>query len=215
MANKIDKLNELHELFKSGAISQQEFDELKSEILNSEKATFNSVINETKTPIQKNVNKEKVSLKSFADNEGNRIQPPDIQYLNLKDLSDKEIKILKPFIKQKQIHSPSEMTSDEISIGNKIFSTLEIAEMNSERPGFNYAFMSILSVLCGAGAIYAITISPCFIYLGAGTGGLATLFISFFVFNKADSTKLDKIFCGIAIIEIIIAVIMFNKAWPS
>lgn len=38
------------------------------------------------------------------------------------------------------------MTSDEIAIGNKIFSILEIAEMNSERPGFNYAFGSILSV---------------------------------------------------------------------
>lgn len=78
--------------FKSGAILQQEFDELKNEILNSEKATFNSPIHETKTPIQENLNKEKVSLKSFTDNEGNRIQAPDIPYLNLKDLSDKETK---------------------------------------------------------------------------------------------------------------------------
>jgi len=34
MKSKLDKLNELGELFKSGAITQEEFDNLKSEILN-------------------------------------------------------------------------------------------------------------------------------------------------------------------------------------
>jgi hypothetical protein len=215
MANKLDKLNELHELLNTGAISQQEFDTLKGEIMNNENITFSSPSSKQKVPVKENVNIEKISLKPFSDNQGNLIKAPDIQYLNIKDISDAEIQLLKPFIRQKQIYSPYEMTSDEIAICNKIFSALELTEMDSKRPGFNYAFASILSVLCGAAAIYVINISPCFIYLGAGTGGLTTIFISFFVFSKADSTKLDKIFCGIAIIEIIIAVVIFNKAWPS
>jgi hypothetical protein len=209
MANKLDKLNELHELLKSGAISQQEFESLKSEIMSDEKITLSSPILETKAIVQENTNKEKVSLKSFNDSEGKTIKAPDIQYLNLKDLSDSEIKILKPFIKEKQIHSPSEMTSDEITIGNKIFSVLEIAEMNSERPGFNYAFGSILSVLCAGAALYFITISPCFIILGAGSGLIAALFISITTLNKVDATKLDRIFSYIALALGIIAIIVY------
>ena len=96
MANKLDKLNELHDLLKSGAISQQEFESLKSEIMSDEKSTLNTSENEIKTNIQESPNKEKVSLKSFNDSEGQLIKAPDIQYLNLKDLSDTEIKNLKP-----------------------------------------------------------------------------------------------------------------------
>jgi len=209
MANKLDKLNELHELLKSGAISQQEFESLKSEIMNNDSTALNSPSPEVKAPAQENGSKEKISLKSFTDNDGMLIKAPDIQYLNLKDLSDNEIKLLKPFIRQKQIHSPSEMTSDEIKIGNKIFSALEIAEMNSERPGFNYAFGSILSVLCAGAALYFITISPCFIILGAGTGLLASIFISITTLNKVDATKLDRTFSYIALALGVIAIIVY------
>lgn len=213
MANKLDKLNELHELLKSGAISQEEFESLKSEIMNNENVAFSSPTAEKKTPIQENVNKEKISLKTFSDNEGNLIKAPDIQYLNIKDISDAEIKTLKPFIRQKQIYAPAEMTSDEIAIGNKIFSALEIAEMNSERPGFNYAFGSILSVLCAGAALYFITISPCFIILGAGTGLIASLFISITTLNKVDATKLDRTFSYIALALGVIAIIVYFKGW--
>jgi len=209
MANKLDKLNELYELLKSGAISQQEFESLKSDIINNENLTLNSPTPEKNTYIQENVNKEKISLKPFSDNEGNLIKAPDIQYLNIKDISDAEIIILKPFIRQKQIYSPAEMTSDEIAIGNKIFSALEIAEMNSERPGFNYAFGSIVSVLCGGAALYFITISPCFIILGAGNCLCGSIFISTIILNKVDATKLDKTFSYIALALGVIAIIVY------
>ena len=167
------------------------------------------MIQEAKSHIQENSNIEKISLKSFTDNNGKLIRAPDIQYLNIKDLSDSEINLLKPFIRQKQIHSPSEMTSDEIIIANKVFSALEIAKMNSERPGFNYAFSSILSVLCAGAALYFITISPCFIILGAGTGLISSLFISIMTLDKVDATKLDRTFSYIAIAIGVIAITVY------
>jgi hypothetical protein len=213
MANKLEKLTELNELLKSGAISQQEFESLKSEILNDEKNTITSHATPENTIVKGSPNKKKISLKPFYDNEEKLIKAPDIQYLNLKDLSDIEIKILKPFIKQKQIHAPSEMTSDEIAIGNKFFSVLEIAEMNAERSGFNYAFGSIISVLASGAALYFITISPCFIILGAGTGLMAALFISITTLNKVDATKLDRTFSYIALALGVIAIIVYCNSW--
>jgi hypothetical protein len=209
--NKIDKLNQLGELLKSGAVSQDEFESLKSQILNDEKASFNNPILETKTLTQQNVNKDKISLKSFNYEGGSLVKAPDIQYLNLKDLSDSEIKILKPFLRKKQIHSPAEMTSDEISITNKIFSALEIAQMNSERPVFNYAFMSIVSVLSAGAALYFFTISPCFIIIGAGGGVLSSIVIAGTILNKVDATKLDRTFSYIAIALSVIAIYVYFK----
>lgn len=209
MPNKLDKLNELNELLKSGAISQQEFESLKTEIIDSLIISSNSEKPKTKKIIKKNVDKEKISLKSFTDNEGIFIKAPDIQYLNIKDISNSKIEILKPFIKQKQIHSPAEMTSDEIAIGNKIFSALEIAEMNSERSGFNYALGSIVSVFCSGIALYFITISPCFIIFGAGSSLITSLIISITILNKVDATKLDKTFSYIALILGVIAIVVY------
>jgi hypothetical protein len=211
MANKLDRLNELNELLKSGAISRPEFESLKSEIMSDGKITTNSPILETKSKVKKTTNKEKVSLKAFIDSTGKSTKAPDIQYLNLKNLTDVEIKVLKPFIKQKQIHSPSEMTSDEIAIGNKIFSKLEIAEMNSERPGFNYAFGSIISVIASAAGLYFVTISPCFIIFGAGPSIIAAIFISITTLNKVDATKLDKVFSYLALALGVIAIIISSK----
>ncbi len=194
MANKFDKLNELHDLLKTGAITQQEFESLKSEIIKNVNFTSNTFTQNIQSNIPDNGNKEKISLKSFHDSEGTLIKAPDIHYLNLKDLSDNEIKLLKPFIRQKQIHSPSEMTSDEIKIGNKIFSVLEIAEMNSERPGFNYALLSIVSLVASGFSLWLATISPCLLIF-AGTIITASIFNSIFILLKVDATKLDKIVC--------------------
>ena len=168
-------------------------------------------IKEIKTPFQVDINKEKVVLKSFNSEDGSLVKAPDIQYLNLKNLSDSEIKVLRPFIRKKQIHSPAEMTSDEISIANKIFNALEIAQMNSERPGFNYAFGSILSVLSAGAALYFFTISPCFIIIGAGGGVLCSIFISITILNKVDATKLDRTFSYIAIALSILAIYVYFK----
>jgi hypothetical protein len=209
MPNKLDKLNNLNELLKSGAISQQEFESLKTEIINNQNLEITPQEPKKEKPIKKNIDKEKISLKSFTDNEGILIKAPDIQYLNIKDISNSKIQILKPFIRKKQIYSPAEMTSDEIAIGNKIFTALEIAEMNSERPGFNYALGSIISVLCSGAALYFIIISPCFIILGAGSSLITSLIISISTLNKVDATKLDKIFSFIALGLAVIAIVVY------
>jgi hypothetical protein len=213
MLNKIDKLNELSELYKSGALTKDEFENLKAEILNGSIISEDDRQSETKSlALEQKVGKEKISLKSFTDNENIRTNPPKIEYLNFKDIGNDELKLLKPFIRGKQIHAPSEMTADEINIGNKIFSVQEIAEINSERPGFNYAFGSIISVLCSGAALYFISISPCFIILGAGTGLISALFISLTILNKVDATKLDKAFCFIALALGVIAIITYFKS---
>jgi hypothetical protein len=209
--NKIDKLNHLGELLKFGAVSQEEFESLKSEIFNDKKDSLNTPIQKTKKPEQVNKNKDKVSLKSFNGEGGELVKAPDIQYLHLNDLSDSEISILKPFIRKKQIHSPAEMTSDEISITKKIYSALQLAQINSERPGLNYAFGSILSVLSAGAALYFFTISPCFIIIGAGGGVLNSIFISLFILNKVDATKLDRTFSYIAIVLSVFAIMIYFK----
>ena len=209
MTNKIDKLNEAYQLLKSGAISDKEFEALKNEIINNDNSTFK---NNTDDFINK-ADKEKIILKAFTDSKGKTNIAPDIQYLNLKDISENELKLLKPFIRKKQIHAPGEMTNDEINIGNKIFTPSEIAEMNSEREGFNYAFGSIISVLSAGAALYFIILNPCMIYLGAGGGGLASLFIALTILSKPDATKYDKTACYIALTLLGIAIIVFNTKW--
>lgn len=209
----LDRLNELHQLMKSGVISKDEFDALKSEIINDDSVSSDNSIQAEIKNKQKVANGEKVDLRSFEDSDGMLIKAPSIQYLNLKDLSDDELEVLRPFIRQKQIHAPGEMTNDEIRIANKIFSALEIAEMDSERQGFNYAFQTIISVLAAAAAIYFMTISPCFVFLGAGTGLLASFFIAITVLNKADATKLDRVFSYVAIGLGIVAIIIYSNGW--
>lgn len=200
MANKLDKLKELGGLLKSGAITQEEFNKLKKEILESTDNSENEIISiKQKENKIENSNKKKVQLKSFRDIDNKQIKAPEIQYLDFKNISDDEIKLLKPFLRLKQIHAPEEMTYDEIDIGNKLFTILEINQMNSERPGFNYAFDSILSVLCAGAALFFITISPCFLILGAGTGLFVSILIAITTLNKADATKLDRIFSFIAL----------------
>jgi hypothetical protein len=215
MAGKLDKLNELGELLKSGAISQDEFNNLKKEILES----TDKLENENKPVKQKenkieNSNKEKVQLKSFRDINNKQIKAPEIQFLDFKNLTNDEIKLLKPFLRLKQIHAPEEMTNDEIDIGNKLFTVADINQMNSERGGFNYAWGSIISVLASGAALYFITISPCFIILGAGTGLIASIFIAITTLNKADGTKLDRTFSFIALGLSAIAIFVYFS-WGS
>lgn len=215
MAGKLDKLNELGELLKSGAISQDEFNNLKKEILES----TDKLENENKPVKQKenkleNSNKEKVQFKSFRDINNKQIKAPEIQFLDFKNLTNDEIKLLKPFLRLKQIHAPEEMTNDEIDIGNKLFTVADINQMNSERGGFNYAWGSIISVLASGAALYFITISPCFIILGAGTGLIASIFIAITILNKADGTKLDRTFSFIALGLSAIAIFVYFS-WGS
>ena len=208
--DKIDKLQELNDLLKSGAISRDEFISLKNDIFKSSdplpKTAKEKVDNSTKED-----NKEKIILKSFNDNKGDYHRAPQIEYINKKNLSDSDVILLKPFLRLKQIYSPAEMTRDEIEIANRLFSVQEIAEMNGERPGFNHAYASILSVLASASALFFIYITPCLIIFGAGTGLIASIFVSLSTLNKVDATKLDKIFCYIALTISAIAIILYFK----
>lgn len=215
MTSKIDKLDELSELLKIEAITKDEFEILKREILNGENPKVKNDGAETKTTIkvESKINKEKIILKSFNDSDGNRINSPNIEYINFKDITIDEIRILQPFIKLKQIHSPSEMTEDEIKLGNKIFSTSDISKMNSERDGFNYAFGAIFSVVLAGTVLYFIVLSPCMIFLGAGTSGIASIIIAVTVLNKPDATKLDKGFSYLSLGLIVIAFIVFKVTW--
>jgi hypothetical protein len=194
--NKIEKLNELNELYKSGVISKDEFDNLKKEIIEA-KEDLN--ISKKQEIFDKSItNKEQINLKSFHGFNGKLVEAPSITHLDFKNISNDEIKLLNPFIKKKHIYASNDMTEDEIKIGNKLFTSQQIHEMESERPGFNYAFASILSLLAGIGAAYFLYLSPCLIFF-CFSGLCASAFIALFTLSRINATKLDKIFCFLAI----------------
>jgi hypothetical protein len=200
----LNKLSELGELLKSGAISKDEFDGLKKEILQLKQDGSDSK-KTNQAPQQKSVKPKqaaegvKIVLTSFRDVDGNLIKAPDLNYINFKDINDEEVAMLKPFLKLKQINVPEEMTSDEIEIGNKLFSVSQINQMNSERGGFNYPFGSIISVLSAGMALFFVWVSPCMLLLGGGTGIGAACIISITTLMKSDATKLDRVFSQIAL----------------
>jgi hypothetical protein len=214
MGNKIDKLNDLGELYKSGALTNDEFESLKKEILIEENSSNYNTPPEIKLFVnEEKLGKEKISLKSFIDNDDSRISPPNVEYLNLKDIPNDALKLLKPFVRSKQIYAPSEMTEDEIKICNKIFSVQEIAEMNSERPGFNYALISISSVLSAGFSLFLTIISPCLLFF-SGTILVSSIGFSFFILSRADATKNDKIVSFIALALNVVTVILIIKWKP-
>ncbi len=201
---QIQKLKELSELLANGAISQIEFDNLKAGII---KQDVQIEVQLSQSNISKNA--KKIRLKAFYGADSKLVSPPEISELDINDISKKDEKNLKAFLRLKRIFSPAEMTNDEIEIGNKLFTEYEVAQIDSLRPGFNYAFQSIISVLCSGAALFFITISPCFIILGAGTGLVASIFISITILNKVDATKLDKIFSYLALGLAVIAIIVY------
>ncbi|WP_395051162.1 SHOCT domain-containing protein [Flavobacterium sp.] len=207
MANKIDKLNELGELYKSGAITNDEFESLKTEILNGSNISNDEQSVTKSLAIEEKIGKEKISLKSFIDNDNSKINPPNVEYLNLKDIPNNELKLLKPFVRSKQIYAPSEMTEDEIKICNKIFSVQEIAEMNSERSGFNYALMSISSALSAGFSLFLTNISPCLLIFSS-TLLVSSICFSIFILSRVDATKLDKTVSYLALALDVISIIL-------
>lgn len=194
------KIIELNSLYQSGAINKEEFDKIKSELLS------NADANKSLTTGQR------ILLKSFIDLKGITYQPPNVSFIDISNITDKEINLLKNFISLKQKYAPAEMTQDEIQIANKMFSNLEIAQINSQREGFNHAFEAIFGTILIAASIFVLTISPCMAVLGAGTGTIASAFMAYNLLNKADSTKLDKIFGQIITLGVIIAVVIFMNS---
>jgi len=210
MSNKIEKLAELNNLYKSGAITSEELENLKKEILSDNNTSLD--VNQN-TSNNKTGEGHRIFLKSFNDANGKLINPPTIEYFDLNNISNKELDLIRPFIQMKQTHAPAEMTKDEIDICNKLFSIQEIAKMNSDRQGFNYGAAGIINVLCGGAVLYFINVSPCMIYLGAGSAGFASVFISLFILSRMDATIGDKILCAVSLIEIFIAIVVFNAGW--
>lgn len=210
MSNKIEKLAELNNLYKSGAITSEELENLKKEILSDNNTSLD--VNQN-TSNNKTGEGHRIFLKSFNDANGKLINPPTIEYFDLNNISNKELDLIRPFIQMKQTHAPAEMTKDEIDICNKLFSIQEIAKMNSDRQGFNYGAAGIINVLCGGAVLYFINVSPCMIYLGAGSAGFASVFISLFILSRMDATIGDKILCAVSLIEIFVAIVLFNAGW--
>ena len=201
MINKLQKLRELNELLQFGAITESEFEQLKKDVLeNNEKTT---IFNDTKT------NKPRIILESFIDNNGSKITPPNLEFLDINNISKDEINLIKPFIKQKQIYNPSLMTEDELKLSKKLFSIQEIAEFHSERDGYNFGFLSIASMLGAVFTLFLITMSPCLAVFGGLTFFLESIFTAFLVLSKANATKLDKTTCTIAIVIDAVSLIIF------
>ena len=79
--NKLEKLGELNELLKSNAISQDEFEKLKKEILNEPESSKQETRGKEDT-----LNKEKITLKSFYTNDEDQILAPKIEYIKVQSV---------------------------------------------------------------------------------------------------------------------------------
>jgi hypothetical protein len=193
-SKQIEKLKELGELLTSGVISEVEFNSLKTDLLkqNFEQQEPSSAI--------KSENAKKIRLKGFHGADSQFVSPPQIAELDIDNISKEDEKKLKAFLRLKQIFCPYEMTQDEIEIGSKLFSQLEIEKINSERPGLNFSWAVIISVLASGFAFFLMYISPCFGFLGAGTGMASATFISLYVLTRVSATKLDRILSVLAIL---------------
>jgi hypothetical protein len=217
-SEQIQKLKSLGELLASGTITKEEFNSLKSEILNEKSPETNQIKNdfpksESIEEIKSTENdKKKIRLVGFHNSTtGKRVAPPKIEFLNIDKMTKEEENQLRAFLRLKQIFSPSNMTNDEIKIGNKLFTRLEIERFNSERPGLNFPWAVIISVLTAGLSLFLMYISPCFGFLGAGTGMVSATAISIFVLTRVSATKLDKILSVIAIILSIGAFIAYQS----
>lgn len=212
---KIEKLKELASLLKEGAITEGEFENLKKQIIESETTEENlktapkEKVESTQAP--QNPNLRTIRLSTFADSKGKTINAPKINRIDINNISSEETGQLKPFLRLKQIHAPAQMTSDEIELTNKLFSHSDIAKMNSERPGLNYAFVSGINVLGSGIALYLLTVSPCFGFLGAGSLALYTTGFAIFVLDRADATQMDKRASYITLaLDVIAFMVLYN-----
>jgi hypothetical protein len=217
-SEQIQKLKSLGELLANGAISKEEFNLLKGEILDKKfqvdenKLDEKLVSEKPKIEPEKNFNTQRIRLLGFQNTTSNKfIKPPNINDLDINNINKADEKQLKAFLRLKQIFSPNNFTSDEINIGNKLFTTLEIEQINSERPGLNFPWAVIISVITAGLSLFLMYISPCFGFLGAGTGMVSATFISIYVLTRVSATKMDKILSVIAILLSIGAFIAYSS----
>ncbi len=210
--NKIEKLNELNTLLKSGVINNEEFNKLKEELLKEDTISISSVSSNSF-----NINKpnKKVFFKSFKDSKGNIISTPQIEYLDIDNIPKNELNQLRKFIESKLIFAGFDMTKDEIELKNKLFSRHAVDEIISRREGFNFPLFSVCGIISGLLLIYVITISPCMMYLGGISLSIYNVYSSFFIFSRVASTKYDRIAAGISIVLLVIAWVYYGISWQE
>lgn len=201
MYTKLNELKELGDLLKSGHISQEEFEGLKKDLLNGKSEIGPSIDN---IPVNQDLHKEKIVLKSYENASGEKIDAPQIEYLNFNDISDSDAEIIKSFLKLKFINR-EEVTNDEIRLGEKLFTPTEIIELSSEKTGFNYPLSTITSLVCLGLAIYFLSQSVATILLGAGSMLILSFITAITSLFKIDATKLDRRCSMTSLIGVIIS----------
>lgn len=219
--NKIEEITRLKSLFDGGAINQEEFSALKMQILSNKEESIVTEKSADFTPSltiepKRNESKEKrgerIFLNAFQDSNNNLVSPPDITHLYINKMSDDEIEALKPFIRLKQINAPEEFTADEIEIGNKLFSSLEIDIINSERKGMNYKGELIGGIFCAVASGFFLYLLPCLIIFGAGLAWIVSLINAINVLRKNDATKLDRSFAYVNLgLVVLVLIIYFTR----
>ena len=219
--NKIEEITRLKSLFDGGAINQEEFSALKMQILSNKEESIVTEKSAEFTPSltiepKRNESKEKrgkrIFLNAFQDSNNNLVSPPDITHLYVNKMSDDEIEALKPFIRLKQINAPEEFTADEIEIGNKLFSSLEIDIINSERKGMNYKGELFGGIFCAVASGFFLYLLPCLIIFGAGLAWIVSLINAISVLRKNDATKLDRSFAYVNLgLVVLVLIIYFTR----
>jgi hypothetical protein len=194
----IKELEDIGNLYKDGAITKDEFESLKNEILSSSHPPVDDN-NKTIKPKQESINTggdfKQADLKQFY--KGSKlIKAPNIEISDNEIRNKDEIPLLKSFIRLKEIAAPTEMTKFELDISKKIFTAEELLEIRSERSGFNYPIINIVALGPAIFLIYLIKISPCLMYLGGLSSTFLSVASSLFILSRKDATKYDKIIGG-------------------
>ncbi len=103
---KIEKLKELASLLKEGVITEDEFENLKKQIIDFEEKTKTppkETADSTQAP--NNPNLRTIMLSAFFDNQGKTINAPKINRIDINNISGVEAGQLKPFLRLKKMKS--------------------------------------------------------------------------------------------------------------
>ena len=199
---QLQKIIELDNLYKSGAITAKEFEDLKKEVLG---------INRTSADVISKSDINILYFKDYQDSDGKLIIAPRIDSLNDRN----QLASAKEFLIGKYIHCPNYFTKDELNIFEKYFTSDEIEIISSNRSGFNLPIFSIGGILSGVFAFVLVTISPCLMYFGGGTALAYSAICFFVIISQKKSTKSDKMASWIILIEIIGAIVYFGVVWKE
>jgi hypothetical protein len=131
MSSKAEKIRELTELLNSGALSKDEYEFLKKEIIlgATESSQFD---NEARSGSGDSNGKRKVVLKQFLAPEG-EVNAPQINYLDFANITAYERNVLSAFLAKKQMYAHDEMTEDENELYELLFSEDASVELDTTK----------------------------------------------------------------------------------